>query len=552
LLSWCLCVLVVNIPALWLIFHLFLAADADFPLTPMPTGRHERSMLSTRNIMKRLSFWRNGEAILGLVFAMAGLYVAWRGLGMLREIWGQVSALLPLKPLADDIGKQIAASMPIVSSLFIRIVSSICGVLVGVAWFVSGIAETIEALGKSPAPKDLHQREVVAEILRRAELLYWRSAGMMFRWLGRTWPRMRAITPVSRVLVSNLCRSSVKVLLVGIALIILWRGLHLTPTLLKRHLDVTVSLGIPSPLPLFLVLGLILAVHVFVALSLLFARPRELERSTELVSVRGQGEVGLFFAMIEEGCKLLSSRAEPDRQPLRTEQTDGLGLRGTLIETSPTTVTAAGKPAGHVCAGLMFVLVTLGFSRLIHFSRPTASMPFQEFLTAHLLDHLLEVGFAVALIVAGMHIGEQARRLFSLRRYRSAAVFCHEVMDGDQELTSGKVPAQRTLESKRLPMSWSVIHGADDRFAGWIKDPRRRTRFRVRVYWAEVFSESADSGGERYIVTVQPSAALDRAIGRILEIPFWVGFERDGASVAPAEHGAAGAGLTAATEQKNE
>ena len=39
-------------------------------------------------------------------------------------------------------------------------------------------------------------------------------------------------------------------------------------------------------------------------------------------------------------------------------------------------------------------------------------MTYQEFLTAHSLDYLLEVAFALGLIIAGLYFAEWARKLF--------------------------------------------------------------------------------------------------------------------------------------------
>ena len=77
----------------------------------------------------------------------------------------------------------------------------------------------------------------------------------------------------------------------------------------------------------------------------------------------------------------------------------------------------------------LFSPVTLGFARLIGFDRSVDPMPYQDFLSTRLLNHTVEVAFALALIVVGLHFAEQARRLFGVRRYRSALIFAFALSD---------------------------------------------------------------------------------------------------------------------------
>lgn len=477
--------------------------------------------------MRKVSFWKNGEAFLGLVFVVTGAYVLWQSLGMLHQLWGQAAEYLPLRQLADEGGKQLSEELPLISGVFIRLISCLCGVLVGITWVVSGILTIGEAITQKLEPSPLQQQELAAEILRTGSILYWRSAGSLVRWLTGAWRRIAEISPVALKLVGNSCRAILKTLLVAIVLLGVWRIFHLIPTLLKKYLDVTVSLVIPSPLPLFVVLALVLVIHLVLALSLIWVRPPAPFRKGKLVPVRGRGDINLFFAIIEEGCKLLSPQENLIQPPLRVEQPKEPLLRGTLIETPATPVSLAGKPMGYVCATLLFVLTTMGFSRLMHFSRGASPMAIQDFFCIQFSDYLLEVGFSVALIVAGIHFGEQARKLFAVRRYQSAVVFCHETPRNAELLNSENLALRRVEIANSQMMSWRAVRGADDQFAAWAKGPHRDRRFDVQVYWAEVISESIAPQSERYIVTLQNSPVLDATITRILAIPFLIDFQID-------------------------
>jgi hypothetical protein len=69
------------------------------------------------------------------------------------------------------------------------------------------------------------------------------------------------------------------------------------------------------------------------------------------------------------------------------------------------------------------MLLIMGFTRLIHFRRATGMIPHIEFFRYYFVDYMLEVAFAIGLIIVGMRLAEMARKLFGVQRYRSALVF---------------------------------------------------------------------------------------------------------------------------------
>ena len=94
-------------------------------------------------------------------------------------------------------------------------------------------------------------------------------------------------------------------------------------------------------------------------------------------------------------------------------------MKGTLIENFPESEQAlCGR---RICLfAVDLAVANNGVYEAYTFSRPAGPMTYVEFLTAHSLDYLLEVAFALGLILSGLYFAEWARKLFDVRRYRSA------------------------------------------------------------------------------------------------------------------------------------
>jgi hypothetical protein len=78
---------------------------------------------------------------------------------------------------------------------------------------------------------------------------------------------------------------------------------------------------------------------------------------------------------------------------------------------------------------------------------------------------------------------------------------------------------------RKAKTGWKIIEGVDEQFARWAKDPDTTARFRVNVYWAEVFSESVGAAGPRLLTGMRKSPSVEAAMERILKIPLTAGFD---------------------------
>ena len=262
------------------------------------SARERSGFRNMRQLIAKLTFWKNGEMLVGLVVLFAGLYVAWHGFSKLRELWTFFASFLPLA-LPDDVGERLLRSLPLISKVFINTVGSLAAMLMGFAWILSGLGEAWQAGQKPSEPVDMQDPELVAELVRTGQGQYWKSASPLVRLAGGFVPRARLVSPISYEMMSNLFWGGVKVVLVGIAIAVVWYLLHSIPGVVKTYLQRDIILVVPPARPFFLLLGFVVFVHLLIAVSLLpFKRPAFV-RSRESLSVRGSNDPNAFFALLE-------------------------------------------------------------------------------------------------------------------------------------------------------------------------------------------------------------------------------------------------------------
>lgn len=476
-----------------------------------------------RHLIGKLAFWKNGEILVGLVVLVAGVYIAWQGVAKLRELGTFFATFLPLA-IPEDVAERLLKSLPLIGTVFINTVGSLAAVLMGVAWTISGIIETWQAGKKPPEPSNIQDPERVAELVRTGETQYWKSSSPLVKLLAALVPRGRLISPISYEVMGRLFWTSLKVVFLGVAIAVLWYVLGSIPGAVKTYMHRDIVLVVPSARPLFVLLGLVVCVHFFIALSLLpFKRP-EFARTRESLSIKGSNDPSPFFALMEEGCKLLDAVGVPPRPSFRLATDGVLPVKATLVETTPEALQSVARPAGYFCLALAFFPLIMGFTRLIHFQRPVDPIPYQEFLSKHLLSYALEVALGLALVAVGLHFAEQARKLFGVRRFRSALIFASAVWDCAAAPESS-LDAPRSHESfAAQDVSWKPAYGSDDCFANWARAPQVSGAFAVDLVWAEAISESAVNDGPRYVIGLHQSRVLDEAMEQIVKLPFHVAF----------------------------
>ena len=480
-------------------------------------------MYHLRHTLQRISLLTNGDFLVGSVFMLSGVILVWLGGARLHDLYREFSGYFPLT-LPDNVADIILSSFPLIFRTFINTVGSLCAVIMGILWALSGIAEAFEARKGWSAPPELEHPEVVAESLRSGQSLYWRSASLSVRILGRLWRRARFISPISYEMFHHVLSSTVRIVVVGIAIALIVYLLEMVPSLASRFFNVRINLLVPSADPLYSILAFLVVSNGLIAASLIpFRRPRFV-RTSETVSVQGVGDPHLFFALLEEGCRLLSAEGLSRESPTRVEDVSDDRISGTLTESYPKGIASLARPAGYLCLPLVPILLWLGFSRLIDFSPALSSVHYSEFLSRHLLSYALDAALALALILAGVSFGEWARKLLGVRRFLSALVFCNLVAERNSPSVSpGKSVAANSTRQSTL-VEWKIVEATDERFARWAKHPEKAGAFHTLVCWAEVVSESASEDGPRFVTEMGETDVLRDSMYRLIRLPFHVDF----------------------------
>jgi hypothetical protein len=482
-------------------------------------------MHDMKRIIEKIPLIKNGQALLGLVFLLAGLVVTREAVFKLRELWVEFGRYFPVS-LGGLALPKILEVLPLIVLVFIVFVSSVCGVLIGLLWAVSGLIDMIRSWRQPVASGDLKQPEVVAEAVRTAQAQYWRSSSWWIRGFVSLWPKARLMSPVSFEVLGDaigyLFRLAILVLVVAAATHLL----TLIPALVQRFFQASITLKVPSASPLYLTLAAMMFVNVLIGLSLVPVRKQEYFRECESARVNGSGSTSLFFALVEEACTLLNPKGSSRKPSVRLETDQSTPIRATFVESHPKALRSLARPAGYCCLPLAFLFCTMGFSRLIDFQRPVATVHWTDFLSYHLLDYVFEVIFALGLIFAGLHLAEWARRIFDIQKFRSSVVLCYA---RNPRLSMGSRPTEagggrRLTES----VSWKVVPGIDEEFAQWARgEGDQGDHFEATICWADVVTEATGPRSPRFVIDMGRSEVLDEAMAKIVELPYRAHFDVD-------------------------
>ena len=481
-------------------------------------------MLNMSQAIRKSPFLTKGEALVGVVFFISGLIVAWHGAAKLGRLYAQFSVYFPIS-LPSNIADTLLVSFPIICQTFIHTVGSISAVVLGLVWMIYGVADTVAAGKRKTEPTGLDHSELVAESLRIGLPLHWRAHSLPVRMAARLAARLRFMSPVSYSLLGHAARSTAKLILIAIATALTFHLLRSLPTLLQRYAQLQLQLMVPWPNPLYYLIALLIVANALICASLIPFRRPGYTRSSKPLVLRGTGDPHFLFALLEEGCRLLSRTATFSRIPKRLELESDNPVQGTLVESSPEPVASVSRPAGYLCLPFIPVLLTLGFDRLIDFHRPVSSVYYTTFLSEYLLDYVLEVAFALGMILSGAYFGHWARQLLGVRRFRSALVFCHLTDDRVVDSRGHGMLAGSGRTGGTEEVTWKSVDSIDPGFVAWARELDGPHTFRAQLYWAEVTTESISDTTPRYVADMQQSAELEAAMQRLIMLPFHVKFE---------------------------
>ncbi len=493
------------------------------------------SIDTTRSILRKLPLIRNGQALVGITFVIAGIFVGREGVLRLVQLWVELSVYFPIS-LPHDVSQKILVSFPLIFKLFICLVGSMCATLVGLLWIFAGIIETAQSRSTDEAAATFEHSDLVAEAVRTARPHHWAGVPWIARAVAFVWPAAGFMSPVTYDIFRDFLRSILRLVFWGLFVAVIVYLIDLIPWLLSRAFARQFLLVVPSPAPLYTLFACLIGANILIALSLIPLRTHPYDRSSKTFAVRGNGDPRILFAMIEEGCRLLTPRGSPTRTPTRLQNEEDPRIPATLIESFPTALPSFGKPAAYLCLPAMVVLVTIGFSRLVNFDRSTTPMMYSDFFSYHVLFYALDVAFALGLVLCGLHLVECARKLFGVCSFSSVLVFCR--LSEPPASAAPEVAQDRRARRRRGPSGsrWTILNEVDDQFAAWARKPDAPAAFRMEFSWAEAVSEAAGGDAPRHLLALRVSESLDEAMDRILELPFQVDFRKEPEEMEPPEH----------------
>lgn len=462
-----------------------------------------------------VSFLKDGLALAGVLLCVCGGVIAGLGLSRIRDLWIQIQPVLPLS-LSADVPEMVAQSFPTVLTVVVNFIASVCAVLMGIAWAFSGLASAVKGRRRRASPGDLDSPALVAEALRSSCPARCLHFGPLLRLLSLLRPTMVYMNPLSKGMLGDLWHGFLKA---AIAVILIAFGVYFVswiPGLLRKTLDWSIVITVPSVSSLYLLLGMVMLTYVVVGWSLLPTRQLQYMRGTRDLRVRGTGQPDLFLALLEESSILLDLGSQGVPKATRLEHSGVSGVRATLIESSPQVVDSSAKPLGYALLLLALVLPLAGFVRLIHFQPPVASsIGIGQFFAMHGLEYLVDIGFGLAFIIAGLRLGYWGERLLNVRRFRSALVFCRQKGADEKDYHENSLPQ----------FTWKKPEGRNQSLAEWAARPDVSPDFSLEICWAELVSEAEGVAGPRQLVVIRLSPALEALVDRILFVPFALRFE---------------------------
>jgi hypothetical protein len=469
----------------------------------------------------------HGRILTGLTFVLCGILVARLGAARLTDLWALLSANLPFS-LPPDAAERIMRSFPLMFNVFISAISALWAALMGLIWIFSGLGEAISPRKSAAAPGGFARPEAVAAALKNSEPYHWASRSWLRSVLTILWPGSRFVSPVSYKILREIVGSIIGLLFLALVISVVLYVLQLVPQLAWKFLQREIALAVPSGRPLYHLVGFVILVDAIAAVSLLPLAARRFERSRRFIGVAGTGEPHLFFALLEEGCRLLNPPGLPAQAPVRLQGGGDAATRATLLESFPATKPSVARPAAYACLPLAALLVVNGFARLVNFPRPVDPMPYAQFFSACFADYAIEAALGIGQIMAGLHFADLARRLFAIRVFVSALVLCQARSTGAAGAGLAQEAGTNRRKTARLNgAEWSTVHGVEAPFAEWARNPAQHGRFAAEVFWAEAVSEAVGGDQARHVKRLAMSPPLDAAMARIVEIPFRVRFEME-------------------------
>jgi hypothetical protein len=469
------------------------------------------------------SLWDHAP-ILSSIFS--GVIIACAGFSKIWELWQELAPLFPIS-VPNNVSHFITNSGPQLIAVFINIVGSISAFLIGLVWIISGILEMFSRWNREIEAGPLYEPISIVQSLISTSPRYWLKSGWIMRLMGKLWPRLRLMTPLSAHYARRFLLAVVKLIFLSISIILVHNILCSLPFLMRKYFELEVNLVVPSISPILSIIISIIVVLVALAITMVPLRYIEFSSLSSDLYLRGNIYTQLFFALVEEEAKLLTTKDSPNIESWRVITEDGNGLSGTLVEVSPRIYSAVVWPIGVLLLPISMALYIGGFFGLIYFQTPLSNISYQDFLIRHSVTLVYQVGFSLALILSGGYLADLAGRLCRAKKFKSKVLLCVAKSDSAGGGTNDpilSVTSEDEFDSTKT--RWILAEDFSEEFLSWVKKISSRCDLRIRVWTAEMATISLGSTYPRYLSRIDKSMSLEKQVGDMLEIPFQLRLER--------------------------
>jgi hypothetical protein len=461
-----------------------------------------------------------------LTSILSGVIIAYAGFFKIWELWEKLAPLFPIT-VPSNVSHLITNSGPQLITIFINVVGSISAFLMGLVWIITGILETFRRWNKKIEPGPLYEPVSIIESLISSRPSYWLRSGWIMKRMGRLWPRLRLMTPLSGRYARRFLLAVAKLSFLSISLVLVHNILCSLPLLLRKYFELQVDLVVPSINPILTIIASIIVVLFSLMIAVVPFRYMEFSRLSRDLRIRGNIYAQLFFALVEEEAKLLTTKDSPNIKAWRVVTEDGNGLSGTLVEVAPRIYPAVAWPIGVLLLPMSMAFYIWGFFGLIYFHSPLSNIGYQEFFVRHSGTLVYEVGFYLALVLSGGYWADLAGKLCRAKKFKSKVLLCAAKNDsaggGDNDPISGVALEDEFISTKNR---WTLAEDFSEDFLMWVKKISSQWDLKIRVWTAEMETISLGSGYPRYLSRIDKSMSLDKQVEDMLERPFQLRLNR--------------------------
>ena len=470
----------------------------------------------------RLPLWRDENVLVSFLYVVTGCIVAAMGAQRMWQFWLQLQPYLPFS-LPPDLPDRIAGHLPHALTVLVNFVTSLAGVVLGVSWCLSGLAELLASRRRGVAPGPLVEPERVMEsMLGAAKSNAEKAAELFFVRQSRSGALPR-LSDASRDILYRLCWNIFKLLVILVVVKGLFMLADHLPGFVWQTTQMTSAVRVPSATPLYSIIAIFISVDVLMAIALFMDKKIPLRPEVRVIQARGTGHPLFLASLFEESAAVSTSRRAAAQTKWRLIKEGNPPYYGSLIESVRGIDTPRARAAAYPAMILSACTTALGFYGLMTMEFGGTFDSVGQFAAQAGLECVTRVLFLVGVVMLGGHMARWAEAFLRLTSWVST--LCLVVVWEEQAQEKEGQPFSSSHEGKD-GSCWALL--ALPRCDGELLSaaPQASRQFGVAVLLASAYSESSAPASRRILVGSSLHKDLDEAIDPIIEAPFSAHFEK--------------------------